>query len=378
MRRLLSALLASLALLVASLAVPSGPAAAQTDDEAPERLSAVALLFFRFGGADRYETSLIVTEAVAATFGGKLDSIVLVSGERWTDAVVAAPLAGSLNAPVLMTPPDELRQDALDFMKNVGVNNAVVVGATSGDSKHGPGRGVSDDVLAALREAGVQTERVEGSDRFGTAVAVAQRLTPGAMPGLGRTAIVASGDVFADALVAGPFAFNGHHPLLLTTPTSLHPQVAAYLDEADIDHVVVMGGSAALDETVEASLVDAGIRVTRLAGATRYDTAVKAAELVEDRDTAPGRAPCFATEGYGLARARVPFDSFSAAPFLGRFCMSLLLTDPGKVPVPTAIYLDKKLVAQAQADDDNEVDAYVLGVFIFGGNAAVSQESLGT
>ena len=48
----------------------------------------------RYGGADRYATSLLVAEAVAAHAGGSLDSVVLVSGRNWTDAVGAAPLAG--------------------------------------------------------------------------------------------------------------------------------------------------------------------------------------------------------------------------------------------------------------------------------------------
>ena len=92
----------------------------------------------RFDGEDRYETSLQVAEAVAADAGGSLSSVVLVSGRRWTDAVVAAPVAGSLGAPVLMTPPSELRADALAFLQRVGVSSAVVVGPDASGGEHGP------------------------------------------------------------------------------------------------------------------------------------------------------------------------------------------------------------------------------------------------
>ncbi|MXV86259.1 MAG: hypothetical protein F4117_11640 [Acidimicrobiales bacterium] len=384
MRRLLWALMASLALAGASVAVPATGAGAQQNadsDDTDAHVTAVVLAYIRYGGADRYETSLAVAEAYAGLHDDKLDHVVLVSGERWTDAVVAAPLAGLHGAPVLMMPPGELRRDAVDFLRDAGVTKAIVVGSASSDSKHGPGRGLSDTALSGLAELEISVERVHGADRFGTAVAVAERLTPGDMPGLGNgnTVVVASGDVFADALVAGPFAALGVHPVLLTTPGELHPEVADYLRVArvrdNVRHVVVMGGTAALAQPVEDAIVDAGMKVTRLAGATRYDTAILAAELVEDRYQGLSGTSCFDNTSYGVARAHLPFDAFSAAPLLARLCTSLLLTDPGAVPVPTAEYLDLKMQRLTQETD---ADFYLMLMFVFGGDAAVSQDSLDT
>lgn len=371
----------SLALAGTALAVPASDAAAQQGvapaDE--DNVTAVALAQFRFGAADRYETSLLIAQHYAELHDGKLSSVVLVSGERWTDAVVAAPLAGSLGAPVLMMPPGELRRDAVDFLQEAGVTKAIVIGSASSDAKHGPGRGLSDTSLSGLAGLGIKIERVHGSDRFGTGVAVAERLSAGDMPGLGNTVFVASGDVFADALVAGPIAARGVHPVLLTTPGELHPDVADYLRVArvrdGVGHVVVMGGTAALAPSVEQSIRDAGMRVTRLAGDTRYDTAILAAELVEGRYEDPGGTGCFANLVYGVARADVPFDSFSAAPLLGRLCVSLLLTDPDAVPVPTAVYLDLKML---RLTEETEADVYLMVLYVFGGEAAVARESLQT
>ena len=381
-RRLLMGLLALLLALGAALVVPPSSAAAQQGAPDEDSLTEVAFAYLRFGGADRYETSLRVAEVVAAAADGQLDVVVLVSGERWTDAVVAAPLAGARGAPVLLTPPDELRGDALSFLQRVGTSTAIIVGPADEDPRHGPGRGVSSEVERALRDAGLSVERVAGADRFGTSVAVAERLTPGDMPGLGNgnTVIVASGDVFADALVAGPFAALGPHPVLLTPPDELHADVADYLRVVrardNVRHVVVMGGTAALAEPVSQAITDAGMGVTRLAGATRFDTAVQAAELVEDRYEGIGNSPCFGDESYGIARADVPFDSFSAAPLLARLCTSLLLTGPSAVPVPTAAYLDLKL--QQLAETDIDADVYIALMLVFGGEAAVQLASLDT
>ena len=141
--------------------------------------------------------------------------------------------------------------------------------------------------------------------------------------------------------------------------------MAGYLATNSIEHVVLMGGTAALSEAVETSITSLGASVTRRAGATRYDTAVIAAELVTDRYSAAAGKPCFATSTIGLARARVPFDSFSAAPLLGRLCVPLVLADPAQIPADTAAYLDA-----AREDNPN------LQLRVFGGDAAVSQAAI--
>ena len=363
----IGAILLTAALVGGVLVVPAtAVGAAETDDaDATVADGDAEVRVTRYGGADRYATSLRVAEAFVADVGGSVGSVVLVSGERWTDAVVAAPLAGALEAPVLMTPPGELRDDASGFLQRVGVSSAVVVGSDANGGGHGPGRGVGAEVLEALQAAGISVERAAGQDRYRTAVAAARRVTPGVMGDLGATAVIASGDVFADALVAGPFAARGIHPVLLSSPAALHAATASYLSSAGISHVVLMGGTAALSETVEASVEDLGIEVTRVAGDTRHDTAAKAADLVEGRYSAAAGQTCFDTAAIGVARAQVPFDSFSAAPLLARLCAPLVLADPDQIPPDTAVYLDAARAAHA-----------TVGLRVFGGDAAVSQAAI--
>ena len=323
--------------------------------------SMAALAVERYGGADRYETSLLIAEAVAAHAGGTLDAVVMVSGRNWTDAVIAAPLAGSLEIAVLATPPGQLRSDTAEFLRRAGVSTAYLIGSDSDTAGIGP------EIVAGLKKLGISTRRISRSDQYMTAAAVAYEIgEPGSMRALGSTAIVASGEIFADALVAGAFAARGRHPVLLTPPGELHIDTARYLRDLEVDHVVLMGGTAAISASVEASIRTLGIEVTRLAGATRYDTAVKAAQFVTGRYG----ASCFSESRVGLARARVPFDSFSAGPLLGRLCAPLLLTDPKAVPGDTARYLD---IARQTAATAGRLD---VDTRVFGGNAAVSQTSI--
>ena len=315
----------------------------------------------RYGGADRYATSLLIAEAVAAEAGGTLDAVVLVSGRNWTDAVVAAPLAGSLGAAVLATPSGELRADAGEFLRRTGVSKVILIGASSDT------RGVGPSVVSGVNQLGISTQRITRSDQYETAAAVAFEIgEAGEMGSLGRTAVVANGEVFADALVAGAFAARGKHPVLLTPADELHDSTAGYLRDLQVEHVVLMGGTAALSGDVEASIEALEIDVTRLAGTTRYDTAVKAAELTAGRYG----SGCFSTHRIGLARARVPFDSFSAGPLLGRLCAPLLLADPGSIPDDTAAYLDRARRSAAEAG------RAAVDLRVFGGDAAVSQGAI--
>lgn len=327
--------------------------------------SAAGIDVSRYGGADRYATSLLVAEAVAARAGGTLDTVVLVSGRNWTDAVVAAPLAGSLGAPVLATPSGELRPDATAFLRRVSVSTAVVVGASSDTD------GVGPTVVRELERLGISAERVTRTDQYATSVAVAQQIgTPGDLGSLGRTAILASGTVFADALVAGAFGAKGRHPILLTPPDRLHADVAAYLSsDLGIEHVVLMGGTSAVSADAETSIRALGIAVTRLAGGDRFDTAVRAAKLVTNRYQSGAGQNCFTAQRVGLARARVPFDAFSAGPLLARVCAPLLLTNPSAIPAATSGYLTG--VSTGTADAGRSLDMRV-----FGGEAAVSTAAI--
>ena len=88
---------------------------------------------------------------------------------------------------------------------------------------------------------------------------------------------------------------------------------------------------------------------------------MKAAELVEGAYSDAAGRPCFSPSTVGVARARVPFDSFSAAPLLARLCAPLLLTDPDRIPEETVGYLDA---------------ADTVRLRVFGGDAAVSQAAI--
>lgn len=334
------------------LACATVQAAAGTDHAGSAESPTVS----RLQGSDRYATSLEFARAYAAERGGRLESALLVSGTSWPDAVTAAGLAGLLDGPILLVGPDGLGAGALDFLGQTGVSELVAVGTENV---------LASSSLVSARSVDADIERIAASDRYSASVAVARRMAAGGHGfGLARTAILASGEVFVDAMVAGAIAARGTHPVLLTPPGDLHPAVEQFIGSDLVERVIIMGGPAAVSAHVEQRVERLGKHVVRIAGATRFETATAAADYLQDRYSWTARGVCFSEEVFGLSTARAPWDAFTAGPLLGRLCAPLLLADQARVPEATAHWVgpgtDRLVVLGGPA----AVSAYAVAQFI--------------
>ena len=306
----------------------------------------------RLFGGDRYETSLAVAGAYANERGGQLDSVVLVSGTSWPDAATAAGLAGRLDAPVLLVGSGDLSSDARSFLDDAGVSQIVAVGSHSA---------IPVSVLEGLSTIDPSVERITAGDWYSVSVAVARRMgLAGMLAGRGRTVILASGEASLDAIVAGPFAARGAHPVLLTPPTRLHAAVADYIADSDVDHVVIIGGPTEVSAAVQDAVAALGPAVTRLGGATSFETAAAVAGFVQDAYTRFAERECFGTTRVALASVSAPFEALTAGPLLARLCAPILWTNHRNVPQASVRYVN--------AGTDTLV--------VLGGSAAVSPQAI--
>ncbi|MFC0359285.1 cell wall-binding repeat-containing protein [Kytococcus schroeteri] len=196
-------------------------------------LKAMGLGVKRISGGDRYETSA----NVAKRFGSGVDTLYVASGEdkAYADALAGAALAGSKQAPVLLTRPDQADAVTMDAVKSLAPKKVVVLG--------GPAA-VSD---AVAKQVGA-SERLAGADRYETSVAIAKKFEGE------KYNFFATGHDYADALSGGTMAANQDSPLLLTRQQALPGSVGAYVKADPADHNVIVGGPAAVSTTVEASL----------------------------------------------------------------------------------------------------------------------------
>lgn len=167
--------------------------------------------------------------------------------------------------------------------------------------------------------------RIFGSDRYQTSLEVSWT---GWDDGDAETVVVATGADFPDALAATPLASSHFAPLLLTKKDSLPVGFADELKRLGAKDVILVGGTGAISEKVQNQIKGLGIKVERISGKNRYETAVKIAEKVGMEEA------LFVTTGANFA------DSLSISPAAGHIEEPILLVPAiGAVPTVVADYI---------------------------------------
>ncbi|MET4640083.1 cell wall-binding repeat-containing protein [Mycetocola sp. 2940] len=110
-------------------------------------------------------------------------------------------------------------------------------------------------------------KRLAGSDRYATAVRIAQEYAPD-----GNVVYIASGQNFPDALSAATAAAAQEGPLLLTLPDRLLETVKREIQRLAPATIVVAGGSTAVSDAVYQQLSELAPSIRRDAGSDRYET----------------------------------------------------------------------------------------------------------
>jgi ell wall binding domain 2 (CWB2) len=169
--------------------------------------------------------------------------------------------------------------------------------------------------------------RIAGSTRLATAIGVSQDQF--ATTGSASAVVLARSDTFPDALAGGPLAAKVHGPLLLTPPSGLDPTVQAEIQRVAPagSTVYILGGSSAISTTVDTKLTSLGFVPKRLAGTSRFGTAVAVADQMGD--------PTTVFEATGL---NFP-DALAGGPAAIKTGGVILLTNGATQTTETAAYL---------------------------------------
>ena len=116
-------------------------------------------------------------------------------------------------------------------------------------------------------------ERIYGTSRYETAIAVADRYKEATGSSKFKNIIVAYGENFPDALSGGYLAKVAKAPILLVKP-EVESDIIDYISKnlASGGTVYLLGGTGVVRESFEKAVKNKGIRTKRLGGATRYDT----------------------------------------------------------------------------------------------------------
>ena len=263
----------------------------------------------RIYGANRSSTSIQAASfrrEVLGFFGDRPNAVILASGESFADALAGSYLANMLDCPILL-----LRNSAKS-LQAVYESIAYNVDETGKIYVLGGTNAVPEDWLTPLRESfgDEAVERVSGSTRFSTNIEILKKAGFS-----GGEIFVTTADNFADSLSASAT----DKPILLVRGDSIRAKDQAdYLKSFKGNlQFVILGGTNAVSEALEADLKKYGTVKERIAGNNRYQTSVLIAQKYFDN---PQRAVLAYGEDFP--------DGLSGGPVAYQLrCPMLLLRD---------------------------------------------------
>ncbi|WP_370326560.1 cell wall-binding repeat-containing protein [Euzebya sp.] len=313
--------------LVVVITEDSRPSFGDLDDL---QLAAGATPADRMAGQTRVGTAVAASRA-AWPAEGTAGAVVLARDDVYADALTGGPLAVAESAPLLLTGRTALYPEIVEEIGRLlpAGGTVYLLGGTAA---------LDEGVATAVEALGYVVVRVAGTDRYATAVAIAEHL------GSPEVVFQATGTDFPDAMAAGPAAAASGGAVLLTAGDQQSPATAAYLaSHGEATRYAVGGAAAAADPGA-----------TPLVGDDRVDTAALVAEAFFDQ---PGHV--------GVAPAGDFPDALVAAPVLGAHGDPLLLVSSGDLPARVRTYLTARSWT-------------IGGVTVFGGSAALSDDVLTT
>ncbi|EFD05849.1 repeat protein [Peptostreptococcus anaerobius 653-L] len=212
----------------------------------------------RVDGDDRIETAI----KISRKYYDKANTVIVVRHDLFPDSMTASVLARLKDAPILLNPTAKLDPRVGKEITRLGAKEVIIVGGENS---------VSERVREELKpyDADKNVERISGHDRYSTSEMVARRVV--GITGKKNVGVVASGELFPDALAVGTFASRDGYPILLVKKNTVPVQIARTIKDLNINKTYIAGGVNTISKSTEAKLPSV---IERMAGQTRYDTAL--------------------------------------------------------------------------------------------------------
>lgn len=202
----------------------------------------------RLAGQDRYETAA----AIAKEGWLQSDYAIIVCGDNYPDALVAAPAALMYQAPILLSHKDFLPSVTKQELINLRVKNVILIG----------GLGVlSDNLTSEFIKMGLTPNRWAGKDRYETSLVVASHLS-----NISEVAVT-TGEDFADALSIASVAAQKKMPILLVPQNDISDHVRLFIKQHALSKSYIVGNPEQISNDVAIQFPNA----ERIIGVTQYD-----------------------------------------------------------------------------------------------------------
>ena len=175
-----------------------------------------------------------------------------------------------------------------------------------------------------------------GDSRFETAIEVSKATFKNA--GDAKSVILVGQDAVVDGLAAAPLAAEKNAPILLAKKDGVTEEVEAEMlrvlgTNLTGKTIYIIGGESQISKEAEAKLAKLGVKVKRLAGASRYETSLKIAEELNSTSKTS-----FVVGGNGEA------DAMSIAAYAAQTKSPIIVTNKDVVSEETTKVLEGKQI----------------------------------
>lgn len=203
--------------------------------EVRDELTEAGLEVIVVKGNTREETAVEIARELIGD--GEVDTAIIVNRLNFPDALTVASYAAAEGLPIFLTHANTLTEATANALEEFGIENTIVIGGTSA---------VSEAVFEQLPNP----ERVSGTDRYATSIAVAEYFDVDT-----TEYYVATGRNFPDALAGAALAAKQNTGILLVKDI-VTDELAEFITSKGLESITVLGGSTAVGERVYNELLD--------------------------------------------------------------------------------------------------------------------------
>ncbi|MDR1563558.1 MAG: cell wall-binding repeat-containing protein [Oscillospiraceae bacterium] len=267
-----------------------------TKPEEPIVLPKLNVDVHRISGGNRVDTAIEISKAQSE--GGSSETVMLTTALSYKDALAAAPLAAAYDAPVLLTKGGaELESSVKEQIKALKAKNVIIASGTAAipvsieeelskttEVTRLAGRSSIDTAiqlgteLYAIEQSAENTEEIEDleeiEDAENTEDTESSKEEVITAPEKSKTAALVTVNGFADALSFAPVAAIEGIPVLYTNGKQVSAETLEFLEENNVEKVIVIGGTSSVSAAEEEQIQAKRIATERIAGSNRYTTGV--------------------------------------------------------------------------------------------------------
>jgi N-acetylmuramoyl-L-alanine amidase len=195
----------------------------------------------RISGQTRLDTNLQIVNKLGAVNG-----VLVASSRNFPDAMAAAPIAAANNWAIVLTDQNQISDAALQYLKDKKI---VILGGTAAISDN-----VQNQILQ--QNSSQNVTRLSGADRYETLASILWYFKDSINS---DTINIATGSDFPDAEAAASLSIQNKAPLILVG-NGLNKNVESFLYKYTEDNVInnvnVIGGTAAISDSMEGIIID--------------------------------------------------------------------------------------------------------------------------